>query len=514
MYPTRPYPYRTFFNHDGFCVYSNASRYQSIDEPVGLAQVHGYVDEIAAAGIDVVALCPNMYQIPGWDAEHYPYWRAEGPAWQYPDTAVGHVLSRCRDFILSGHDLIRLTMDRARQRDLTFFLTWRMNESHGVNDPDNPGNSKFWRDHPEFRIGGSGPNAGWVEAGALSFAHPEVRDYQFGFLDELCRRYEIDGLELDFLRFPNFFPRSLDAGEKARIMTGFVQRVRNLLDSRRPGLPLCVRVHNRLQMVHEAGLDLETWVRDGLVQMVNVSPDYIMQHESEIEGFRAALSGAHIFGELTQCMTWGKPIELSVEQSRKSTPEVLWALAHSFLERGADGISFFNFTYYRDYSFGNPAKLDRFEPPYAALAGIADADRLARRDKHYYIGSNGGWTGRQLQLPRQLGSGAQEDLRIHVADAAPVRDFRRGVFRLMSERDPIESLPIQVTCDSRKLVDTMHSGELFPTHYLEGIPKTHAPYRDFTIPLEALHRGWNTFTASLAGGNPIQIDRAELALYR
>ena len=39
---------------------------------------------------------------------------------------------------------------------------------------------------------------------------------------------------------------------------------------------------------------------------------------------------------MTQCMTRGKDIELSVEQSRKSTPEVLQALAYSFLERGVE----------------------------------------------------------------------------------------------------------------------------------------------------------------------------------
>ena len=86
--------YRTLFNHDGFCVYSNASRYQDINEPVGLAQVHGYVDEVAKAGIDVLALCPNMYQLPGWDSEHYPYWRCEAPQIEYPDTAVGRVIGR------------------------------------------------------------------------------------------------------------------------------------------------------------------------------------------------------------------------------------------------------------------------------------------------------------------------------------------------------------------------------------------------------------------------------------
>jgi hypothetical protein len=35
--------YRLLFNHDGWCVFMQASPYQNTDEPVGPAQVNGYV---------------------------------------------------------------------------------------------------------------------------------------------------------------------------------------------------------------------------------------------------------------------------------------------------------------------------------------------------------------------------------------------------------------------------------------------------------------------------------------
>jgi len=503
--------YGTLFNHDGFCVYSNASRYQDIDKPVGLAQVHGYVDEVADAGIDVLALCPNMYQLPGWDSNHYPYWRDEGPWWEYPDTAVGRVISRCREFILGGNDLIQLSLDRARDKGIVFFLTWRMNESHAVGEPENPGNCRFWRDHPEFRIGGSGPFA-WHEEQALCFASEAVRDYQFAFIEELCSRYDIDGLELDFLRFPYFFQRSMPFEEKAPIMTAFVRRVREMLDSRGKDIPICARVHNRLDMARDTGLDIGAWLHEGLVQILNLSPSYIMQPDSDIEGYRQAFPDAWILGEMTQCMTRGKSIELSVEQTRKSTPEVLHALAYSFLERGADGISFFNFTYYRDYSFGHPDKLDRFEPPYDALKGIADRQFLARQPKHYYVGANGFWPCECSQLPAKLSVGRPVQLRVHVADAAPADSFSRAILRLMSTQSAIESRPIRASVRGEALPETMHDGELFPTFYREGIPLTHAPYRDFTIPLDKIRKGWNGFEFRLDDGESVCLDRMELAL--
>jgi len=528
--------YHTLFNHDGFCVYSNASRYQDIDKPVGLAQVHGYVDEVADAGIDVLALCLNMYQLPGWDSDHYPYWRDEASRVDYPDTAVGKVLSRCREFILAGNDLIQLSLDRARQRGIAFFLSWRMNEGHGVNEPDNPGNGRFWREHPEYRIGESEPfrengsrrcrnampgastlhqqsRARCREARSLCFAHREVRDYQFGFIEEFCTRYDIDGLELDFLRFPYFLPRSMPFAEKAPVMTGFVRRVRTMLDGMGKDIPVCVRVHNRLDMTREAGLDIGRWLDEDLVQMVNISPSYIMHPDSDIEGFRAAFPDARLFGELTQCMTAGKRIELSVEQTRKSTPEILHALAHSFLERGADGISFFNFTYYRDYSFGHPDKKDRFDPPFDALRNITDLEFLARQEKHYYIGANDFWRSTGAQLPSELASEKPVRLRVHIADNAPSATFTRGILRLISADSDIESRSISVFARGQRLEETVHKGELFPTVYLEGIPQSHAPYKDFVAPLDMIEKGWNSFEIRLGHGETVTLDRMELALY-
>src|SRR5207247_7270328 len=123
-----------------------------INKPVGLAQVHGYVDEVADAGCDVILLCPNMIQMPGWDSTYDPYWRTKGRTVVYPNTAIGKVFSRAREFLLSGHDLIQLSLDRAKQRGIAFFLTWRMNECHGIDNPATGSLSDFYLGHPEYYI--------------------------------------------------------------------------------------------------------------------------------------------------------------------------------------------------------------------------------------------------------------------------------------------------------------------------------------------------------------------------
>jgi hypothetical protein len=514
-------PYRVLFNDDGFCTYSNASRYQDIRKPVGLAQVHGYVDEVADSGCDVILLCPNLYQIPGWDSAHDPYWRSKGRTVVYPDTAVGKVLSRAREFLLAGNDLVQLSLDRARQRGLAFFLTWRMNECHGIDDPRSPGSSDFYLGHPEYyiqnnpRYGKPGEKTKRWDLLALDFSHGEVREHQIGFIKELCDRYPIDGLELDFLRFPFYFPTAMPFEEKAPIMTEYLRSVRRHLDSSGKDIPIGARLWGRLDMVHDMGLDLDTCVREGLIDILNLSSFYVMTSELDIEAFRKRYPHTPIYGEMTQSTFFGKGLELSVEQSRKATTEILRSTAYSLLDRGADGVSLFNFVYYRDYSFGSPNKIDKTEPNFPAIRGICDRAKLAAEEKHYFI------TRLILpfsrQLPAQLTSGAQVELRLYVADALSkqsVRDqFQKAVLRVMSWDRPWTGRKVEAYCGDAQLEETVHEGELFPQPYKECIPANHTLYRDFVAPVKLLRHGYNTFRFVLTQGEPIKVDRLELALY-
>ena len=82
-------------------------------------------------------------------------------------------------------------------------------------------------EHPEYRIGSNQQKADQ----AVHTAIPEVRAHKFGFIRELCEGYDIDGFELDFLRFWVLFRQEdTNTRQRARIMTDFVADVRKLLD--------------------------------------------------------------------------------------------------------------------------------------------------------------------------------------------------------------------------------------------------------------------------------------------
>ena len=53
----------------------------------------------------------------------------------------------------AGHDPFGLMIERAKEKGLEVFISHRPNEVHDVQNPDSLVVTKFWRDHPEWRVG-------------------------------------------------------------------------------------------------------------------------------------------------------------------------------------------------------------------------------------------------------------------------------------------------------------------------------------------------------------------------
>lgn len=504
---------RLLFNHDGYCVFQHTSPYQRITDPVSLAQVHGYVDEVAEAGCDVLALSPVISSIPIWPSRVYPHWDEQtGAAPVLEETGMDRIYNRVKAFVAAGQDMVQLSADRAHQKGINFFISWRMNEMHELRRGERSAiQSRFWREHPEFRL--SGPASRTLWGRALDFSHEAVRDYKFALIRELCTRYPVDGLELDFNRFARYFPATLARDARFRIFHGFVERVRRMLDAEARGIPLGVRVPNRLDLVAEMGLDLSACVRAGWVQMVNVAPFIVTQPDADIEGFRAALPDVALYGEITHCTHYGRLIETGLFEETKITREIARSTAHSFLARGCDGISTFNYTYTRNFNFGRTPPESHREPDFAALHRILDLEYLRRQPKHYVLTDDR----YSRQLPVRLNVEDEKVFRLHIADDLSDPDVRAGITGgVLRVRANFASPPaeFEALIGETPLAPAPHDGELFPVPPANQMPDDTALRGDFCVPVHLLHKGWNEFTIRLVSTPMVTIERIELALYR
>ena len=254
-----------------------------------------------------------------------------------------------------------------RQAEIPFFPRIRMN-SHYVIDPAHPGYGRFRRENPELLIGRPGEtfpekSVQWGIRTGLDYAHAQVREHVRQIACETFARFDVDGVELDFMRHSAFF-RMEEAQANAYLMTDLVRQIKTRLDQvssqRGKSLQLAVRVPPTLADSQRIGLDVEYWIRNGLVDIVVVGGGFT-SFETPVDEFVHAAAA-------TPCLVYG-----CIEATRHIDRHFLRALALRWLSDGADGIYLYNF-----YSMSP-------EWNHQTAAELSDLDTLKKLDKRYEI---------------------------------------------------------------------------------------------------------------------------------
>ena len=311
-----------------------------------------------------------------------------------------------KDLIETGFDPPRIILDAAHDLGMETFASLRMNDSHDAFMPSL--DSRLKTEHPEWLIGEPGRDYGertrpngpdglsgamsglegalaprpprvqvpfpewlaskprnlveWWRRRALNYAVPEVRAYILSIVDEITE-YGFDGVELDFMTFPYIF-RLGQEQQHMDLLTGMVRDIRELIDRKaqdkpKPGL-LMTRVPARIDRCREIGIDVETWIKDGLIDMLSIGRSYIPFSIPTEEWVRAV--------EGTSCKIYPSYNMMigGVRQEYK-TIEALRAFSMLHHSAGADGIYLFN--------YGHP------DP--AVLGEIGQPDIIEERDKLY-----------------------------------------------------------------------------------------------------------------------------------
>ncbi|MFP6646429.1 MAG: hypothetical protein VCF24_23125 [Candidatus Latescibacterota bacterium] len=254
------------------------------------------------------------------------------------------------------------------QAGVDVFPSMRMN-SHYEIDYASPGHGKFRREHPDWLIGQPYeeipfPTVENAIARGLDYKFPGVREHILSVVIELIERFDVAGIELDYFRHPAFF-RVEEAYSNRYLMTDFVRQIRQRLDEvgkdRGKHLDLLVRVPSSPYDSKRIGLDIEVWIKEGLVDIVAAGGGFL-PFEQPIGDFVEIADG-------TDCLIYG-----SFEALRWALDEeVLYALAARCWEAGVDGFYLFNY-------FNTPNEWKR-----RVLGNMVDREKLPRLDKRYEL---------------------------------------------------------------------------------------------------------------------------------
>ena len=341
---------------------------------------------------------------------------------------------------------------------------WKDEVLPWLNDPARPGPQEMWakvQTQPEALRAGPNREANGEKL-LYDYSKAEVRRHYLAILREACRRYDLDGVELDWLRYPKFFR---DGEVNAAVLTEFVRDARSILDeaAKRRGhaLRLVTRVPDSPTRTTELGLDVEAWLKAGWIDAVIAGNGFTFGSNALDEW--VTLAHRH------RVPVYGVIERMPRGFARYGSPETLRAAAATLWARGADGLYTFNFY--------NTAE-------YPLLAELSDPARLAHLPKEFFVDAysvtNNG-TVSKTPLPLDLKASIPATTHLFIADdpAMATETSLEIVFKAEGEFEP----PV-----------TTLNGQ--PFHELKS---TRSKF-DLTLTLsstalkQALKRGTNDFT--------------------
>ena len=378
---------------------SSHAREPFISDPATPEQIVRLVDHFALSGAD--ALGQEVFG-QGW----VTYFRSD--TYEF-DQRPQH--RRWIPMLDRGINPIEIFCERTHQHGMKFIAGARFGDDHVA-----PTQGAQWMfDHPEFILKEVPPGPLANPGNAMDFSFKEVRDFHFGAIEEIARRFDVDGIEITFRSDNHFpYPRSISR-ERRHLMTELFQRIRDMLDDegRKKGkrLLLGVRVPETIEECHDCGLDIPTWITTGILDYVSPANSMYANHNAQWEEFSSLtegtscllLPGVMPFCSATDARSNTVPWALQPNTGKSGSADHMAfqsrvylrpmaannyrALANNMYGAGADGVSSFN---YQEQYTGN--LISDFPGSLALLRELKDPDAIKATHRTYLFRSMMGGT--------------------------------------------------------------------------------------------------------------------------
>jgi hypothetical protein len=289
-----------------------------------------------------------------------------------------------RDLIDEGNDVLKVIETFCAKEDIEFIWSMRMNDTHdAAHTKAKPYFlfPKLKERHPEWLVGEEVKRTPYGRWTSVNYALPEVCELAFRYLEEVCKNYDVDGVELDYFRHLCYFPSVANGGkasaEECAMITELMRRIRRMTEEvgLRRGRPILVsiRTSDSAEFCRDMGLDVDRWMKEGLVD-VFIPSGYFRLHD------------------WTHSIAWGRKHNVKVSpcltdtrvadetRFKRMSLESYRARAVNAWAAGADGLQLFN----------------NFNPNSPVWRELGDAKALKFRDKLYFVTFTDGTANRWL----------------------------------------------------------------------------------------------------------------------
>ncbi|MCX6993280.1 MAG: family 10 glycosylhydrolase [Kiritimatiellaeota bacterium] len=380
-------PRRIWFNHDGCDAWyfnTNSLKGRAQATPEDLLNVR--TTQLADKQVDALSYCTICSGFGNFTHRTKIGHTLADPKRVVIDEPNANIRNITGDLIAQGTDPLQVMVDFCKAKNIEIFWSMRMNDIHDsawTPEKGYPLFPKLKEQHPEWLLGSYSNKTAYGEWSGVNYARPEIRDYCYRFFEEVCQNYNVDGVEMDFLRMLQYFPSVSNGGQASdkdrEMMTELMRRIRTMTEREglkrgRPFL-IAVRAPDSAEYSRNLGLDIEQWMKEGLFDC------FIGSDFSQLNQFSYQVDLAHKYG--VKCYP-GLSVMLNVKAGdRPRYGDASYrARAMNVFAQGGDGVYIFNeYDANRNYlcSIGSLASLlgqDKeffvtwvWEKPCAYLAG-------------------------------------------------------------------------------------------------------------------------------------------------
>ena len=387
---------------------------------------------------------------------------------EFTGERIGEVYPSLLRLIEAGNDPPKVVVPAAKKCGVDIFYSFRLNDCH-----DSFSHARllatFKVDYPEWTIGAGHPEVHPSVHRNLNFAVDEVRDLKFAVIEEIFRKYDFDGLEIDFLRSPPYFIPGQES-ENAHLLTQFLDRVRRYLNQRgktrgRP-ITLAVRVDGTLEACQLDGFDVSTWVEERLMDIVILGSGNL---DHEVEAFKKLTDGTGI--GVYPCV-YGWPSGYNVNLGFAHSEEMFRALASNYWHQGADGIYTFN---WNAHSYVHrPEEHSQFAHQMQLLREMDEPAAMQGKEKFYAVDRllrpkpmlPHNWL--HAVLPATLEHGKQVDVSVMVGEDFTKSPAPRTISLSVTYSDLAEASQVDITLNKHPLSGFERTGAWVPHDDTDG----------------------------------------------
>ena len=250
---------------------NNHYQHQFSDNEQTVPAIEKYIDEYLGGAATHIFINPNAMRAFYDSKVLEPIWNAFDEPGAQTDIPW---LRRAKLLHDRGIDVYAVMLNRIRSRDgAEGWISMRMNDVHCVNNPRSSLVGMWWLRRPDLWRVPFDSSGSWGNR-AFDYSHKEVREHHVAAARELFDRYDMDGFEADWTRFPWHLTPGKERSQ-AECLTEVMREIRKAANAAaaRRGHP--VKVAAAVLSSHEAaiasGMDAVAWAKEGLVDILLVA---------------------------------------------------------------------------------------------------------------------------------------------------------------------------------------------------------------------------------------------------